>query len=197
MGQYYRCLTQDKEGKMTIYSLQIKDWNKPEEDYKRYNGVKLMEHSWVGNSFMNSLSALIYKNPLQIAWVGDYASDFAWGSGREFKPNPEWLWHTAWETEKEEDIEKKGFDYKDKFLVNHTLQDYLDLNKYMRRADKDGWKVHPLSLLTACGNGLGGGDYWEDYSDSWCVGDWCWDEISIEDEIPEGYNPAYYTFREV
>ena len=35
--------------------------------------------------------------------------------------------------------------------------------------------------MTACGNGLGGGDYHGDQPDENLVGYWCWDEISVED----------------
>ena len=202
MGQYYRCLTTDKEGNDTIYSLQIKGWQGYGEDESgapTYNGVKLMEHSWLGNSFMMAISQKIYLNPLQIAWVGDYANDYRWESGTEFKPNPEWLWNKAWESNPEEvDIEPAdaNFTIRGKYLVNHTLEQFLDIDRYIMRSTEDDWCIHPLSLLTACGNGLGGGDYWRKGLDIEEVGAWCWDSISFEDEIPEGYEEVYVTFVE-
>lgn len=200
IGQYWKCLTQNKEGEQKIYSLQVKGYEENGViDFSKYNGVKLMEHSWIGNSFMDSLSALIYKHPLQIAWVGDYADDFKWPEGQsEFKPSPNYLWDIAWKDNREEiDIEGSEFDYNGKYLVNHTLQDCISFDEYIENSIEDKWAIHPLSLLTACGNDLGGGDFHEGYMGYENVGDWCWDEISIEDEIPEGYNPVEFVFKEV
>ena len=55
--------------------------------------------------------------------------------------------------------------------------------------------MNPVSLLTAIGNGLGGGDYCyaEQRND---VGIWALDLISIEDEEPQGYWKSYVYFKE-
>ena len=37
------------------------------------NGLKLMEHSWVGNNFVNAVLSHIKDNPMRVAWVGDYS----------------------------------------------------------------------------------------------------------------------------
>lgn len=37
------------------------------------NGLKLMEHSWVGNRFVNAVMYEMVDNPVRLAWVGDYS----------------------------------------------------------------------------------------------------------------------------
>ena len=183
---------------MKAFSLQVRGWKhygEAKDDEPTYNGVKLMEHSWIGNSFMTAISRYIYKNPMQIAWVGDYASDYVWDYDTGNKPDPKELCKLAWQDIREEDIDKAEFDLKGKYLVNHTRGLYLDLDKYIKEStDSEGWCIHPLSLLTACGNDLGGGDFHRGGVGYECVGDWCWDEISIEDE-PE-YTETEYVFLE-
>lgn len=189
MGQYYVCLTKNKDGQKA-WDLQVV---KPEgitrdnpEYFDYYNGIKLMEHSWIGNSFMTAISKYIYKNPTKVAWVGDYANDFQW-EDPEDRPEPKKLWKQAWGVNQIEIEPVKEFDLKGKFLVNHTLKTALAFDNYIKESTYDGWCLHPLSLLTACGNGLGGGDFPRKCIGGYMIGDWCWNEISIEDECPEGY----------
>ncbi len=79
------------------------------------------------------------------------------------------------------------------FLINHTKKLYVDYSKLPK--DKDGWIVNPLPLLTALGNGRGGGDYYEDRPDYDKVGIWAHDILSIEFEIPEGFTRMDVNFR--
>lgn len=145
---------------------------------------------------MDSISNLIYKNPTRVAWVGDYADDFNWDSEViDQRPIPSKLWESAWKSEKEEDIKYKKFNYEGKYLCNHTVGLAVNFDVYMGMCkDKYGSIIHPLSLLTACGNGLGGGDYCRDLPDAECVGCWCNDSISIEDELPKGFEEVEYRF---
>jgi hypothetical protein len=59
------------------------------------------------------------------------------------------------------------------YIVNHTKKVYVKKT--------DG--LHPLSLLTAEGNGRGGGDYNGPNMDM--VGTWARDVISMENEAPD------------
>jgi len=63
MGQYYKPINLDK--KQYVYS----------HDFG--NGLKLMEHSWVGNQFVGVVEALIAEGGAwhgdRIVWAGDYA----------------------------------------------------------------------------------------------------------------------------
>lgn len=86
-----------------------------------------------------------------------------------------------------------GFPLKGKFLVNHTTKETISLDRYfkecaVKRKDYYGMNMEctdPLPILTALGNGMGGGDY-VGTNESY-VGTWAWDLLSVEDEAPEGY----------
>jgi len=56
--------------------------------------------------------------------------------------------------------------------------------------------ANPLPLLTALGNGRGGGDYYDNLPDSDKVGIWAKHILSIEFEIPDGYTELKVAFRE-
>ena len=202
MGQYYKVLTDNVKDGNRLWNLQTKEWEKEEKkplnerDYGLYNGLKLMEHSWIGNSFMDSMSAYIYKNPTKVAWVGDYANTFSWEVQME-QPEPEEIWSGAWSAEVANDdicIKETKFDYKGKYLCNHTKKNAISFDDYIERCERDGWTIHPLSLLTACGNGLGGGDYKGVYQED--VGLWCYDVISIEDDPGDCVVDDNYEFAE-
>jgi hypothetical protein len=51
--------------------------------------------------------------------------------------------------------------------------------------EKEDRSIHPLPILTAEGNGRGGGDYYG--TDANLAGIWARDILSIEKEIPDGY----------
>ena len=75
-----------------------------------------------------------------------------------------------------------------RYVVNHTKQQFVDISTIP--ADIYGNKIHPLCLLTAEGNGRGGGDYKRrsDFSglltDYHLVGIWARDQISVQDTEP-------------
>ena len=181
MGQYYKViiLADEKiDGKEYIRA-----WINP-SDYG--NGMKLMEHSYVGNKFIGHVESLIrpegilYKS--RIVWAGDYADaefDLEHISDRD-----ENLYNLA-----PEDRVLNGeinAEYKEKpyrYIVNHTKKQYTD---------KNGRHFHPLPLLTAEGNGRGGGDYrgLEEKQ----IGIWARDVISVEKTVPAGYEKLELTF---
>lgn len=178
MGQYFRqVLRRSDTTQLFDGQCNGKDWN----------GLKLMEHSWIGNDFMNAMSQELHNNPARVIWCGDYADepdDFAnvgdWISYRD-------IWNAP-----EDKINKMPanvqFDYSHKFLVNHDKKVYVDFDLYISKCkDKDGWNVHPLSLLTAIGNGRGGGDYYDEYPDAYMVGTWAGDLLEVTDKIPFNY----------
>ena len=175
MGQYYKPVLK-QDGVITIFDRSISD----SDDW---NGAKLMEHSWWENSFMRAMGGKLYKKHGQVAWVGDYShyGEFRKLTRKTFKDIP---YKKIWGEHElpEESIESSEFMFDNKFLCNHTKKQYIDLKLYYEQSDVDGWVANPLSLLTALGNGAGGGDYRGNYDE--LVGTWAWDEISIEDVAP-------------
>lgn len=181
MGQYY-------------YPV-IKIGRKTEVMNRRVDGeytmAKLMEHSWWLNPFMKAMGNKLYKQKGQLIWLGDYAEqeDF---DERGIKKSVRRLLDN--EGIGIASVEEFSFD--NKYICNHTKKEYLDLNKFYKNGiSKDGaWCICPLSLLTAIGNGRGGGDYGGINADK--VGIWAWDIISIEDEKPKDYTEFDIIFKE-
>ena len=182
MGQYYKAIIL-KEGT-----------NKPAKAFTSWDyqcGAKLMEHSYIRNPFVGRVEKQLspegeyYKSPL--VWGGDYADPevkdedettlFCLSSGKE---------------------EKGPKDSKTKkylrYLVNHTQKLYVDKNKV--KADSYGYRINPLPLLTAEGNGRGGGDYHGTNLD--LIGSWARNIISTESAISsfkkEGYKELIPAF---
>jgi len=178
------------------------------------DGLKLMEHSWIGNAFVGAVMTEIEHCPKRVAWVGDYSDDpypeDGVDDGRELYqtklPKAKFLqiYYKAKELINRKHTEYLVLDDDDRwYLVNHDRKAYVDLNKY-RLANKyttswsDGysWCVHPLPLLTACGNGRGGGDYYEQFPDFDKVGLWAFDLIELSMTVPNGYVEEEYHFKE-
>ena len=183
MGQYYRPILTNANGYERVYNRYVDG---------EYTMAKLMEHSWWLNPFVGSICQKLFKNPMKVVWVGDYAD----GAAETNEINKEELTRLctkAWKG-KGHNIKKNELLLDNLYLVNHTKKVYLNCNAYKEECLNDGWCIHPLPLLTAIGNGLGGGDYRED--DAWQVGSWANDLISIEEVVPDGYELDTYEFKE-
>ncbi len=191
MGQYYHPLFLNGNKRTFLNPFQYD------------NGLKLTEHSWMGNRLMNAAFALIKDKPTRVAWVGDY-SDEQYGDPYEGKmPYEKFMryYRACWGPDHDPvfshpeplmlDENTEGW-----YLVNHTQKLSLDLVKYCDQNSLDGWTVNPLSLLTACGNGRGGGDYHSQRPDYDKVGTWAFDRIELTQNPPAGYTPVMYGFKE-
>lgn len=187
MGQYYHPINIDKEEYLSSH------------DYD--NGLKLMEHSYIGNHFMDVIESLLlpdggwYKN--RIVWAGDYSEiedyPFVDENGEEKMVN---IYHYICEKGKliTPPLIVRGQDYK--YLCNHSKKEYVNYDNVkgtVEWSEGEAWKIHPLSLLTCEGNGLGGGDF---VGNDERIGEWARDVISIEKEVPEGFIEIDGTFKE-
>lgn len=206
MGQYYMPILGNKEGtNLRVFNRQLVG---QKDDY---TGSKLLEHSYWKNNFVNSLSYLIYKNPSRLAWVGDYANeenDFAFAtiSNGTKIPQYEDIWGNRIIPES---IYKINFNLNNKYLVNWETKEYIDLKKCKKDSKNfmtDTWNkkkyemtLHPLPLLTAIGNGRGGGDYVNGINKD-KIGMWAWNLISIEpyltDEMKKSFKKIDISFKE-
>jgi len=209
MGQYYVPVIISVDGESKRLNSHAFD-----------SGLKLMEHSWVGNEFVNAVISRIHNQRAVIAWIGDYSNDSKkdYETGEEpftrTLPHKEFMkyYRLAWGDRKKNIIAPSEFSEQDcnifthdtrgMFLINHTEKRYLDLTKYIedcRVKDKTEdyyWCVNPLPLLTACGNGRGGGDYHEEHPCYKDVGSWAFHTLEYTDRIPDGYAEAVFTFAE-
>jgi len=170
MGQYYYPIILDKDGKIVVWMLA----------HRYGNGLKLMEHSWTANNFVSTFEfALSPEGPhhkSRVVWAGDYADN---EPGQEKN-----LYRMCTEYNEIRPEEKETTNYC--FVVNHSKRLFVDKTKV---PTKDGFTLHPLPLLTAEGNGRGGGDY---RSDSPLVGSWARDVISVEETAPDDYEEIIF-----
>lgn len=182
MGQYYNIAIK-KDGKTKAYNRTIDG---------EYTMAKLMEHSWYLNPMVNAISEKLYKSPSQIAWVGDYADEGE-------------LYNIAYpKSGRYCVLHRSDFTLNGRYIVNHTKKLILDCWEYLTlslKDSEDGWVIHPLPLLTAVGNGRGGGDYRGINQDK--VGSWAWDMLEIVDWEEAGkyfkeknYDKFMVTFKE-
>lgn len=210
MGQYYKPISLDK--KEWLYSHNFDA------------GLKLMEHSYIGNDLLDAVEILLIPegrwHKTRIVWAGDYAdkedvdSEFFRLYKGEIDNNSPNLYqimneengfnnldpYTIHQFKEENKIDLKEFP----FILNHTEKTYID----KRLIEKDHtWtdpregidydiKIHPLPLLTAEGNGRGGGDFHEGGIGYEYIGQWARAIISIEKEVPEGYELFDISFKE-
>ena len=175
MGQYYKALTKNDKENLN-WSIQSTRWQKSVEsgkkDYDESMGIKLMEHSWIGNQMTDAMSQYLYKNPSSVKWIGDYADEsddyyLLWGENSLPDYNYEPL--------------DENFDYTGLWCINWTKRVAFRFPEYNR----DNWNIYPISLLTSDGNGRGGGDYWGQFSE--LCGTWRGDVISLDDAMPDGF----------
>lgn len=214
MGQYYKPTILNNNLKIKGY---LNTW-----DYN--DGLKLMEHSYLGTGVTNAVLSEIKCKSMRIAWIGDYADD-------PYPDIPEEpyqkklekstfmkIWNKVYgDSEKPANLIKpelvEGFnrpkDFDGWYLINHYKHEYVDLGRVYKENswaeswyDKDGnshkdfMAIHPLPLLTACGNNRGGGDYHESYPDFDLVGTWAFDLIEFTNKIPSGYTEKIVKFKE-
>lgn len=207
MGQYYMPTLIDDNG--TISTLYSHDYD---------NGLKLMEHSYIGNDFVNAVLTQLWKHPQRLAWIGDYSDSF-YGDPYETKlPHSEFMkyYDAAWRDEEGRYQIHPAYQpiitlrHKKRYLVNHTQRSYIHIGEYIaankykrkglyRRGKYDSSHTynmcfHPLPLLTACGNGRGFGDYHEECPSYDKIGTWAFDRIEVTDKRPADYEKMAYNF---
>ena len=192
MGQYWNiCIVNKKNNKRSFY-------------YPT-GGIKLMEHSYLGNDTTDFICHQIENKPHYVVWYGDYVNskeDTIVAEGSSFKGRMSSKYLLNKESEPCGDCER--FIYEGKVLVNHDTKEYLSFDEYKEAClsisdpeDYD-WVVHPLALLTACSNGKGGGDYHCDKATNIDkVGRWSMHLLEITTKAPEGYtNVSNWVFVE-
>lgn len=181
MGQYYRGAVLEKTA-LKRNEVKVKFSLCP---YQHNNGAKLMEHSYVGNYYVEAyekeLSSRYYGYPF--VWVGDYADD------KFDKFN---VYELAYNKVTEVDMTTLcRADRKDwKYLINFDKKMFVRIPEM-----SENWDIHPLPLLCADGNQRGGGDYYG--ANEEIVGSWAYDRIGIGNEIPKGIiTELVVTFKE-
>ncbi len=185
MGQYYKACVL-KQNKTTIdkwvYSHDIKHSfkNSNGQIIEVGNGLKLMEHSYLKNDFVRAFESLIFENPQSVVWGGDYAN-----TCKGLKTN---LYERCNDKTKVIPENRIGL-RQGRYILNMSKKMFVD--KYKIPSFKNGWKLHPLPLLTCEGNRQGGGDFWSK-DDNNIVGSWARDFISVQGTKPKGFTELVF-----
>lgn len=177
MGQYFKPIIGHNENGKFVCDAFV-------HPHEYDNGLKLMEHSYIGNAVVGAIENLLngkYKGSL-LVWAGDYA-----GNEKDSEGN---LYDLLYENTRLNmtNVPKKHF----RFAVNETKKEYVDTDKV--KADSYGYKIHPVPLLCAEGNGSGSGDYYG--TNMKFVGTWARDVITFSDEQPADYKEIEPQFEE-
>lgn len=181
MGQYYEVYNQTKNEKI-------------EHNFEAVGGMKLTEHSYVNNNL-----AVFLRKKLATDWNGDkiyHIGDYA--APDDGTRTASKIWDTADNILNNAKSVKCPVTGNDEvleypYVINHDKKEYIDIRDadvcdYWIDKEGKAWLFYfdPLLLLTACGNGQGGGDYWG--SDEELVGSWAGDNLSASATKPEGYD---------
>lgn len=178
MGQYYSPIIIDEKHVMSHVN-----------PYSFHNGKKLMEHSYIGNSVMNLITYAIMDAPHKVVWSGDYSDnaeqyydktdsmhEITW---KDYFPNCEEN-DNAFESMIKREVNKC------RYFINHSKKEYFDIKgqrNCVSWSTRYKLKVHPLSILTADGNGRGLGDYTSEKCKD-LVGTWAYDVIEASETAP-------------
>lgn len=176
MGQYYKIAVNAGDGNVRYFIPTFR---------------KLTRHSVFGGDVTERIGQMIHGKHSYVAWIGDYATDeelTAITHGAISKKKHDRAIGCSWPKA------KADFKMEEKYLVNHTKKMFIDMLAYRGTMDAiPAEEVYsPLPMLTAIGNGRGGGDYCAEgeahLPSENLVGTWAWDEISVEDTQPKGYD---------
>jgi hypothetical protein len=132
MGQYYIPVlmnTDSHENRRQLLS------------HNYHNGLKLMEHSWCGNNFVNAVVALMkMRGKQRLVWLGDYATrgedmPLQGYGGSLYDVNAYSAFHKAvWEKNMKGGGSVIPVEVEDYCIVNHTKGVFIDMVKYKRIA---------------------------------------------------------------
>jgi len=134
-------------------------------------GLKLMEHSYVGNEYVESIMSAFLNTKGTLQWLCDYHEE----EGNE--------WSDIDEIRKEDEIDDTGL-YEllpFYFIVNHSKKIYIDMKKYICMNKDRMFLIHPAPILfNSEERSAGGGDYHVEDSRR---GSWNKDELEVTYDI--------------
>lgn len=158
MGQYYMALNLTNETMMC--------WHKYD------NGIKLMEHSYIWNNFVDTfIVENLLNKEAKIVWAGDYANSEENTESDEYEDG-ENLYSLSHKSPWKEIVPvETTIRNPVKYILNLDKKEYIEVPE---RID-DKLQIHPLPLLTAEWNGKGGWDYRG--TDLKLIGSWARDTL--------------------
>lgn len=181
MGQYYEAVLRTNNGEFIVLN-----------PHAFNEGAKLLEHSYINNSFVKRAIQLLTNNPMQLAWVGDCTdlddiesknvADLLilFNSLKEEEINYEFNKLSPCKKIPISNLENSEINQNKYVIFNKTKKEYVDVEEYLSvLGSKHGYILHPLPILSSIGNGNGGGDYYEASPCYKRVGSWACDEIIV------------------
>lgn len=184
MGQYFRPVILDDTGKIVAHF----------DTHEYGNGYKLMEHSYLDNQLVAAVESLLASDgPRRVVWAGDYAENepgtdinlhlIPAGDPVRFEDAPGFGTASYLEPVKPNaKLPVQVTTASHPFIVNVDKQVYVDKRDVPAIPGWLDMHVHPLPLLTAEGNGGGGGDYRGEWPH---VGTWARDHIYVTATQPD------------
>ena len=204
MGQYYKTIIkpehEDKIGLKAVCTL----------------GYKLLEHNYFDNRHTDMVTQLLHNRRCQVAEMGDYADDYLLNpecqtetfkkKSNERKLDLAVMYHLYRfddNIDYTESCEQMNYntdytpqwDYNKLWFVNLDKKIGINLGKSREknRLSKD-LSIYTPNLLCAVGNGLGGGDYYDELPNFEQVGAWAGDIVEITDFLPVGFTEDTETY---
>lgn len=194
MGQYYRAIISNIKEREVFQAVLSRKLTEQAEQY-------ILKDGWEDGGFVRAMMEKIEYSPHYVAWVGDYSEDLLEtlpetnGFSYAARPTFQEVWGNNVKNGCRDDKEHGNMRY----LLNISKFLYVDLQELYekRKDDSDNFIMYsPLPLLTAIGNGRGGGDYDVAGQDADKVGSWAWDLISVDSGVPTGFKKLEVDFRE-
>lgn len=200
MGQYYAPMIIDKPVAPTVR------WWFAAHIYG--NGLKLMEHSYVGNRFVRAVETFLrLDGGMRVVWAGDYADNEVDGENLWQKtltpnhddhdysrcvaitagleplyPGYESTLNAVVSAAHVVDVPLASDD-ECRYVLNLDTCEYVDTTRAPFADPGSDWtaRIHPLPLLTCEGNNRGGGDY---RSNAAVIGSWARARVSVGGHAP-------------
>ena len=142
----------------------------------RYNGtggLKLMEHRYLKNNYVNSVLNILENNPQPLVWLCDYTED-----------NCEYT-NLTWNNTEKVGLEETSKEPQ-RYILNHTKNLYIDRDELITKMSfkqEDNWYIHPIPILcNSEDESMGGGDL---HNDELRRATWCGDLISVQTNKPD------------
>lgn len=132
------------------------------------NGLKLMEHSYVGNTYVDSVMYLLLGNTKTLRWVSDYTEDLKG-----------YTWNDTEENYSLNGSKRMVGEY---YVINHTKGVFIKIPEL-----SGDFVIHPVPILcNGATHRMGGGDYDEETA---LRGTWCGDVLEVMYQLDslEGY----------
>lgn len=162
MGAYYKAAVYDEHAAPVILE-------------NPFGGVKLMEHAWRDNQYVNSVLLWLRAHPAHLVWLCDYHRDDDYKFLSTFRFDWDYLEHV--------NLLRYAMPGETvRYIINQSRGEYIDMLGLEGNAD--GWVIHPLPILTNSDDtSQGGGDY---HPVDGRRGKWRYDVITASDDLPVG-----------